>query len=380
MRGGHRICDHAQSRPWVGLELSKSVSANLGDKLLRLSSIALVLILMAGLMPPVLDVVFALQSPPSATKPAQKPPTQNPPAQNPPAQKPQEQKPQEDEAIRLTSRLVLVPVSASDSQGKPVRDLTTEAFVLEEQGKPQSITSLGEPGKVPTEIALLFDVSGSILGKFQFEQQAAVRFIKEVLKPTDAITVFSIGTKPNLIRGRTAKSDEAIAGLMAISPVKEPTAFFDTVVEASLYLGKNGEPGSRRVLIVISDGEENYSVRNKLPDALRELQKNDCLFYSINPSGQALNLNQMSIKGQEVMESMSAQTGGKAFVPDRIEDLEAVFRQIADELQAQYLLGYYSTDNRADGGFRSITVRTPKRPELRVRARQGYYAPGPSRP
>lgn len=380
MRGGHRICDHAQSRPWVGLELSKSVSANLGDKLLRLSSIALVLILMAGLMPPVLDVVFALQSPPSATKPAQKPPTQNPPAQNPPAQKPQEQKPHEDEAIRLTSRLVLVPVSASDSQGKPVRDLTTEAFVLEEQGKPQSITSLGEPGKVPTEIALLFDVSGSILGKFQFEQQAAVRFIKEVLKPTDAITVFSIGTKPNLIRGRTAKSDEAIAGLMAISPVKEPTAFFDTVVEASLYLGKNGEPGSRRVLIVISDGEENYSVRNKLPDALRELQKNDCLFYSINPSGQALNLNQMSIKGQEVMESMSAQTGGKAFVPDRIEDLEAVFRQIADELQAQYLLGYYSTDNRADGGFRSITVRTPKRPELRVRARQGYYAPGPSRP
>lgn len=342
---------------------------------MRLSSIALVLILMAGLMPPVLDVVFALQSPSSAPKPAQ-----NPPAQNPPAQKPQEQKPQEDEAIRLTSRLVLVPVSASDSLGKPVRDLTADDFILEEQGKPQSISSLGEPGKVPTEIALLFDVSGSILGKFQFEQQAAVRFIKEVLKPTDAITVFSIGTKPNLIRGRTAKSDEAISGLMAISPVKEPTAFFDTVVEAALYLGKNGEAGSRRVLIVISDGEENYSVHNKLPDALRELQKNDCLFYSINPSGQALNLNQMSIKGQSVMESMSSQTGGKAFVPDRIEDLEAVFKQIADELQAQYLLGYYSTDNRADGGFRSITVRTPKRPELRVRARQGYYAPGPTRP
>lgn len=366
-----------RSRPvssWVAFRVTTSVSQS-GDKLVRLSPIALLLILIAGLMPPVLDVVFALQSPSSAPKPAQ-----NPPAQNPPTQKPQEQKPQEDEAIRLTSRLVLVPVSASDSLGKPVRDLTTDDFVLEEQGKPQAISSLGEPGKVPTEIALLFDVSGSILGKFQFEQQAAVRFIKEVLKPTDAITVFSIGTKPNLIRGRTAKSDEAIAGLMAISPVKEPTAFFDTVVEAALYLGKNGEAGSRRVLIVISDGEENYSVRNKLPDALRELQKNDCLFYSINPSGQALNLNQMSIKGQEVMESMSSQTGGKAFVPDRIEDLEAVFRQIADELQAQYLLGYYSTDNRADGGFRSITVRTPKKPELRVRARQGYYAPGPTRP
>ena len=335
---------------------------------MRLSSIALLLVLLAGLTPPVLDVVFALQSSPPAAKPAQNPPAQKPPVQNPPQD--------QDEAIRLSSRLVQVPVSVSDALGRPVRDLTAEDFVLEEQGKTQAISSLGEPGKVPTEIALLFDVSGSILGKFAFEQQAAVRFIKEVLKPTDAITIFSIGTKPILVRARTASSDEAIAGLMTLSPAKEPTAFFDTVVEAALYLGKNGEAGSRRVLVIISDGEENYSVHYKLPDASRELQKNDCLFYSINPSGQALNLNQMSVRGQAVMESMSTQTGGKAFVPDRIEDLEAVFRQIADELQAQYLLGYYSTDSRADGGFRSITVRTPKRSELRVRARQGYYAPG----
>jgi len=63
-------------------------------------------------------------------------------------------------------------------------------------------------------------------------------------------------------------------------------------------------------------------------------------------------------------------------VPKEIGDLEAVFRQIAEELQAQYLLGYYSTDERADGGFRPITVRAPKRPDLRLRSRQGYYAPG----
>jgi Ca-activated chloride channel homolog len=325
---------------------------------LRLSSLALSLMLLAGLTPPLLDAVFALQSSPQSTKPAQKPP--------------QEQ----EEAIRLTSRLVLVPVSASDTLGKPVRDLIVEDFVLEEQGRPQAITSLGEPGKVPTEIALLFDVSGSTLAKFNFEQQAAVRFIKEVLKPADAVSVFSIGTTPKLVKSRSASSEEAITGLMSLAPAKEPTAFFDTVVEAALYLGKTADPGSRRVLIVISDGEENYSAHYKLDDALQKLQKNDCLFYSINPSGQALKLNEISIKGQSVMESMSTQTGGKAFVPERIDDLEAVFRQIADELQAQYLLGYYSTDERADGGFRSIAVRAPKRPELRVRARQGYYAPG----
>jgi len=325
---------------------------------LHLSSLALSLMLLAGLTPPILDVVFALQSSPQTTKPAQSP-----------AQ-------EQDEAIRLTSRLVLVPLSASDASGKPVRDLTAEALVIEEQGRPQAIVTLGEPGKVPTEIALLFDISGSIHGQFTFEQQAAVRFIKEVLKPADALSVFSIGIIPKLVKSRTASSEEAITGLMTLTSVKEPTAFFDTVVEAALYLGKTADAGSRRVLIVISDGEENYSERYKLNDALRELQKNDCLFYSINPSGQALNLNTVSIKGQGFMESMSSQTGGKAFVPEKISDLEAVFRQIAEELQAQYLLGYYSTDERADGGFRPITVRAPKRPDLRLRSRQGYYAPG----
>ncbi len=324
---------------------------------MRLSSVALSLILLPGLAPPILDVLFALQSAPQAK-----------PAQNPPQN--------QDETIRLTSRLVLVPVSASDPVGRPVRDLAVEDFTIEEAGRKQAIVSLGEPGKVPTEIALLFDISGSILGQFSFEQQAAVRFVKEVLKPADALSVFSIATKPKLVKARTVSSEEAIAGLMTLAPVRgEPTAFLDAVAEAALYLSKTAEPGSRRVLIVISDGEENYSEHYSLSDAQRELQKNDCLFYSINPSGSALNLNTMSIKGQNVMESMSSQTGGKAFVPEKIGDLEAVFRQIADELQAQYLLGYYSTDDRTDGGFRPISVRVPKRLDLRVRARQGYYAP-----
>lgn len=282
----------------------------------------------------------------------------------------------QDEAIRLTSRLVLVPLSASDASGKPVRDLTAEDFVMQEEGRRQTIVSLGEPGKVPIDIALLFDVSGSIRGQFTFEQQAAVRFIKEVLKPADAVSVFSIGTTPKLIKARTTSGEEATTGLMSIAPVKEPTAFFDTVVEAALYLGKTADPGSRRVLVVISDGEENYSEHYKLNDALRELQKNDCLFYAINPTGSGLSLNTISVRGQSFMEAMSSQTGGKAFVPEKINDLEAVFRQIAEELQAQYLLGYYSTDERADGGFRQIKVLVPKRPDLRVRARQGYYAPG----
>lgn len=270
---------------------------------------------------------------------------------------------------------MLVPVSASDASGRPVRDLSAADFVIDEEGKPQQVVALGEPGKTPVEIALLFDISGSTQAQFAFEQQAAVRFITEVLKPGDAVSLISIGVKPKLVTSRTTSGGQAIAGLLSLASSKEPTAFFDAVVQAALLHGMAADPGSRRVLVVISDGEENYSERFKLADALRELQKNDCIFYSINPSGPAIRLNEVSLRGQSGMEAMSGQSGGKAFIAEKLEDLEAVFRQILDELQAQYLFGYYSTDDRADGGFRRITVHVPKRPDLRVRARQGYYAP-----
>jgi VWFA-related protein len=292
-----------------------------------------------------------------------------------PQTKPEQTKPPQDEVIRLSSRLVLVPVSASDASGNPVKDLTVEDFVIEEEGRQQQIVALSDPGKAPVEISLLFDLSGSIRAKFRFEQEAAVRFIRDVLKPGDAVSIFSIGSAPKLVNGRSKSGQDAVTSISSLEPMKEATAFFDAVVEAALYIGKTAEGGSRRVLVVISDGEENYSRRYTLNDALRELQKNDCLFYSINPTGPGIKLNTISVKGQGFMEAMSLQTGGKAFLPDKIEELEAVFRQITEELQAQYLFGYYSTDAQADGRFRRITVRAPKRSDLRVRARQGYYVP-----
>ena len=285
------------------------------------------------------------------------------------AQPPQSQ----DDTIRLSSRLVQVPVSVTDAFGNPVKDLKAQDIVIEEEGRPQQVVSLGEPGKTPIDIALLFDVSGSTQRQFDFERQAAVQFVKEDLKPGDAMSLFSIGITPRMVQARTTSSAEAVAGLMTIMPSGEPTAFFDAVVKAVDYLGKTADSGSRRVVLVISDGEENYSTKGTLRDGLRELQENDCLFYSINPSGQGIKLNKISLQGQEVMEAMASQTGGKAFSVNRPEDLESVFKEIAAELQAQYLFGYYVNDNSAAGGFKKITVRAPGRPDLRIRARQGYY-------
>ncbi|HZF41386.1 MAG TPA: VWA domain-containing protein [Blastocatellia bacterium] len=293
-------------------------------------------------------------------------------------QDPQKPKPTpepEGETISISTNLVAVPVSVTDAQGNPVRNLTVEDFHLEEEGVPQQLQPLGDPGKTPIELALLFDVSRSIRNRFDFERETAGRFLKEILKPGDAVSVFSIGTAPKLSIPRTENAESAVAATASIQPTEDSTAFFDTVVKASQVLNDSSNPGVRRVMVVLSDGEDTNSERFRLGDAKRELQRADTLFYAINPSGPSIHLNKISTKGHEGMVTLAEETGGMAFLPDKIEDLTKVFAQITAELQAQYLLGYDSTNEAKDGKYRRITVRVPKRPDLRIRARQGYYAP-----
>ena len=308
--------------------------------------------------------------PPAAPQqPATKP---TPPPEQP---KKTEAKEEPDEVLRIESKLVAVPVSVTDTKGEPIRGLKPEDFTLEEEGRLQQLVALGDPGQTPVELSLLFDVSGSVYERFKFQQEAAARFLRQVVKPKDAVSIFAIGLYSKMAMGRTNDLNSALAGLMGITPTKEGTAFFDTVGDAAKYIGKTAESGTRHVIVVISDGEDNNSDRYHLREVSQELQRSDCLFYSINPSGPSIWLNKVSVKGHQGMTSLAQQTGGAVFLPEKFEDLDAVFRQIAAELQAQYLLGYYSTDERADGGFRKIAVNVPKRPDLRVRARQGYYAP-----
>src|SRR5215475_3611591 len=300
---------------------------------------------------------------------------QTQPEQN--KQNPQKPKPTpepEEEVIKFSTNLVAVPVSVTDAQGNPVRNLTVEDFQLEEDGVPQQLEPLGEPGKTPIELALLFDVSRSIRNRFDFERETAGRFLKEILKPGDAVTVFSIGTAPKLSVQRTESADSAVAATAAIQPTEDSTAFYDTVVKASQHLSNSSNPGIRRVMVVISYGEDTNSERFRLDDAKRELQRAEAIFYAINPSGPSIHLNKISTKAHEGMTTLAKETGGVAFLPDKIEDLTRVFNQITAELQAQYMLGYYPSNEATDGKFRRITVQVPKRPELRIRARNGYYA------
>lgn len=319
----------------------------------------------------------------------------------------------EYEVVRITSNLVMVPVSVTDARGNPVPGLKLTDFRIEEDGRVQELTQIGDPEQVPLDIALLIDVSSSVSDRFAFEEQAATRFLKQVLRPSDRATLYAIDRTPRLEQARTT-SEIASAKLLTIKAATgpSPTAFYDTVIDAARYLTKNTPEHHRRVIVAITDGEDNFSnsvrdpslatyratqseddttaagrqrIRSASEAALlashrkaqtemqREVQKANAVFYSINPSGPSIRLNTMSTRAQNAMAQLANSTAGFAFVPEAITALDSVFSRIAGELRAQYVLQYYSNNESGDRGFRRISVSTPPRSELRVRAREGYY-------
>ena len=310
----------------------------------------------------------------------------------------------ESEVVRVTSNLVVVPVAVTDASGNAVQGLKREDFRLEEEGRAQELQAVGDADQVPLDIALVFDISSSVEKSFDFEKQSAAGFLKEVLKPIDHAAVFALGEKPQLVQPLTT-ADAATAKLLTIPAATRPTgtAFYDTVTAAARYLAANAPGKDRRVILVISDGEDNFSdsVRDAMmaegqagmtqaqamesqrtlharavQKVLREVQHADAVFYSINPSGPSIHLNVISQRAEDQMKLLADSTGGSAFVPPRLEDLEPVFRQIAAELRAQYLLQYLSNTEAPAGKFLNIRVTTPARPGLNIRARQGYYKKG----
>lgn len=348
-------------------------------------------------------------------------------AQNPAPTPPVEN---DDEPIRVSSRLVVVPVSVTDASGQPVLGLTEKDFFVSEENRPQTIERVSDADKVPLEIAILFDVSSSTGSMFQFQQETAAKFLQEVMRPEDRATIFTIGERPMMIQARDEAGKSAIS-VKSIQPTKQFTAFYDTVRIAADYLNKNAPPATRKVIVVISDGEDTNSegVRNAIQAGyrklgskvdtldskslyqltvtsrneaslreqnrvLKSLQNADTVFYSINPAGSSIQLNKMAQFGQSNLDKFAVQTGGTAFLPKfqsvslkddlqnsynikkNQETLTLIFRQLANELRAQYLVQYYSEADFAVNRYVNLKVGLNNSRNLKVRAREGYFVKG----
>lgn len=323
------------------------------------------------------------------------------------------------EVIKVNSRLVVVPVSVTDANGQPVSGLKAQDFRVAEENKIQQIEQVSDAEKVPLEIALLIDVSSSVNKIFELEKSAAAQFLQGVMRPEDRATIFLITDQPILLQTRDTAEKTAI-NVRTIGQTKSSTAFYDTVIAAARYLSQNAKPQSRRVILSLSDGEDNYSdlIRsaafttdrkldiNKITQkdldqranltakshtaaqaaVLKALQNADTVFYTINPSGPSVRLNLTSQRAQNALQKFADQTGGTAFLPQFISEknsasferenvriLDRIFQQISAELRAQYLVQYYSETDFPVNRYVKLDVGLNNQQNLRVRARQGYF-------
>jgi VWFA-related protein len=264
--------------------------------------------------------------------------------------------------------LVNVVFSAVDRKNRNLAGLRAEDFIVFEDRQPQNIeyfSDLSKGSDVPLTIGLLIDTSGSVKDKLEYEKATAREFFRSVLrKNKDLALIIQFDSEVNLVHDFTDDADRlsgALDGLQAGNSTSLYDAVFLAVDE------KLKKETGRKVLVVISDGDDNAS-RLRKEVAIEAAQRHDVLIFGIGvKSDFGTNFG--------VLKKMAEETGGNFFSPRaRFDEIQAAFRSIQEDLKGQYSLGYVSTNKRRDGSFRNIEIRS-KTSGVRVRTRKGYYAP-----
>jgi VWFA-related protein len=273
--------------------------------------------------------------------------------------------------IRVPVNLVNVLFTVTDKKSRLVIDLTKDDFGVLEDNKAQRIQYFSRESNLPLRIGLLIDTSNSIRDRLRFEQEAAVDFLNETLHHgKDLAFVLSFDVTSQLAQDYTddmEKLSNAIRGLQAGGT----TALYDSMYLASkekMLFFPPPEPYLRRVMIIISDGQDNQSEHTR-DEALAMAQRAEVVIFTIST-----NRTGTPGPGDKVLRYLAQETGGRAFFPFAASDLTANFEEIARELRSQYSLAYVSSNTAKDGTFRNISIQ-PREKTYRVRAKSGYFAP-----
>jgi len=303
---------------------------------------------------------------------------------------PQEQKPADDVSptIQVEVNLVSLLASVRDKHGALINNLTKDDFTLTEDGQPQTIKYFTKETDLPLTIGLLVDVSASQRNLIEIEREAAYQFFSQVLRKKDMAFLISFGEDAELLQDFTNSPRLLQAGLgglrvnsgvQGIHPGPVPTVGQPrgTVLYDAVYLAASDrmthEVG-RKALVLITDGMDEGS-RLKIDEAIRAAQKSDCVIYSIYYVDQSAYYGRGYFGGvsDSALRKMSEETGGRVFRVERKHPLPDVFKELQDEMRSQYAIGYTPTNEKRDGSFRRVDLRTNDH-NLKVQARKGYYA------
>ena len=319
--------------------------------------------------------------PPSNAPSAQAPAGQAPPngqAQQPapkgqgtPGAQGQGQAPEEEQngiyVFKARVEEVVLHATVLDEHQRMVTSLDRTDFTVYEDGVPQTITSFRRED-IPVALGIVIDNSGSMRDKRPAVNQAAINLVR-ASNPQDQVFVVNFNDEYYLDQDFTAQVPKLREALDKIE-ARGGTALYDAVVASADHLKKNARL-DKKVLLVVTDGEDNAS-RETLEQAVRRLQdENGPTVYTIGLLG-----TERQRRARRALTSLAEQTGGVAFFPKDLSEVDSITQEVAHDIRNQYTIGYRPKRPQNLGGYRSVKVEAHARgyKKLSVRTRTGYYA------
>jgi len=266
---------------------------------------------------------------------------------------------------------VSVVFTVTDKHNHYVKDLTrNDVKVIDDEKPVDTIRSFRRETELPLQVGLLIDASNSIRDRFKFEQESAIEFLNQTIRPRyDQAFVVGFDTQAETTQDFTDSTELLSKGVRSLRP-GGGTAMFDALYKTCKEkLLKSAQTGAvRRAIVLVSDGEDDASHVSR-EEAIEMALRSNTIVYTIStnfPSG---------ANGDKVLRRIADATGGRAFEPFQLSDVANAFAQIQDDLRSQYALSYRPSGFAHDGRYRTIEITALNRKGLKVRSRHGYYAP-----
>ncbi len=298
---------------------------------------------------------------------------------------------QTGQVFRTTVNLVDVLFTVLNRRNKLVADLEKQDFKVLDENVSQDIRYFSKQSDLPLRIGMLLDTSNSIRDRIKFEEDAANNFLFSVLRHgRDEAFLMTFDDEPQVVQaftGDTGKLRDQILRMRAGGG----TAVYDAIYAAcENELSHPPRPAGdqpdvvRRVMILISDGEDNLSTHTRA-EAIEMAQRTNVVIYTISTSIQWVTIEEPNKEkagnrkyhltdGDKVLQNLADETGGRSFYPYHVDDLDQSFQDIGDELRSQYSIAYSPSNHGFDGRYYKIKIEIPEHKGYQVRARRGYYA------
>ena len=273
------------------------------------------------------------------------------------------------QVFRAGIDLVHFAVVVTDKLGQPITGLKAEDFEVLEQGKPQTMKFFagGGEGAPPVHLGFMIDLSGSMTEDIKDVRTAAIKFL-DAIKNVEDITVVDFDTEVRT--ARFASDDPRLVERIRSRKPDGYTALYDAL---GTYLNGASAQTGEKILVMYTDGGDTRSAINQ-GELIDLLKASDVTVYAI---GYLEHQGSGRAEQQQVLQRFAAATGGQAFFPGRLKDLDKMYDKILRDISSRYSMGYVSADTRMDGKWRDVKIRVV-RPELkdaRIRTRPGYFAP-----